>query len=236
MTTGFFGGRDLKSHFFQTKSATFVGVAQTQSNSLNLPAPAQVNDMAIFYGVVVTSATASGTQAVAAGPSGWTILGSAQGGPVQVSTAPQFLSRGVWWKKLTAADIAVANGGTGTGVVSFTLGTLATLSACGVMVFRGGTTVAPLSFNTFDNSIHDFTTSPAKTTTPKLYVMALCLRPDLNEVITPPSGWVNIFPGAMVAGAFFFYDPSTYPGSVTTSPGPSWTTSSGGALNFIVIR
>lgn len=233
MATGFFGGRDLKSHFFQAKASTFVGLAQSGSNSINLPAGAQVGDLALFYGCENTSATASGTQAIASGPAGWTVLTGTQGSTAQVSTAPVFLTRAIWWKKLVAADIAVANGGTGTGVVSFTIGTLGVASACGVMVFRGGTQFNGTAFNTMDSRVSQNFTAPAKIAGCKLVIFMNCLRADLAEVITKPAAFTSAYPGVMFAGAFFFCDPNSYVvGSIIST---SWTTSSGGSNQVVMV-
>lgn len=233
MTTGFFGGRDLKSHFFQAKSATFVGLTQAGSNSIVLPPGSQVGDLALFYGCENTSATASGTQAIAAGPTGWTSLSGA--GVAQVSTTPTFTTRGVWWKKLVAADLDVAagQGGTGNGVVSFTVGTLGIASACGVLVFRGGTSFS-LRSSGGTSGVTISRAIPVAVTGAKVYICLLCLRADLNEVITPAQAtWVNVYPGAMFAGAFFFRDPSQWVGGEIDQF--SWTTSSQGFQHFIAI-
>lgn len=232
MATGFFGGRDLKSHFFQARPATFVGLAQAQTNSLNLPAGAQVGDLALFYGVENTSATSSGIQGIAAGPTGWTVLTGAQGSVAQVSTTPAFITRGIWWKKLVAADIAVASGGTGTGVVSFTVGSLGIAGACGVCVFRGGTQYNGVSDLTFDGRTSLSATGMVKQTGAKVYILLMCMNATLAETITQPPGFTSTYPGAMFAGAFFFQDPSTFTQRTLTV---SWTSASGGSFQQIDI-
>lgn len=223
----FFGGKDLHSRFFQKNRSAFVSIKQAQSNSLNLPAGSAPGDLALFYGIVNTSssATTPSTQAISAGPTGWTALSGA--GLAQVSTTPTFTSRAIWWKVLTAGDIT-------TSVVSYTLGTLVTTSACGVMVFRGASTFSLLSSGGVGVSTSVNQSQPVASAGAKLYINLLCLRADLAETITPPTGWVNIYPGVMFAGAFFFVDPATYNATMAGVIGHwSWTTSSGGFNHFI---
>lgn len=229
MTTGFFGGRDLKSHFFQAKASTFVGLTQSGTNSVNLPPGSQVGDLALFYACENTSSTASGTQAIAAGPAGWNALSGAA--VAQIGTTPVFNSRGVWWKKLVQADLDAVS-------VSFTIGSLGVASACGVLVFRGGNSFTIVSSGGTSGTAVN-TVLPAKPAGTKVMVYLLTMRADLNEVIanagTAPgsSNWTNVYPGAMFAGAFFFRDPNTW---VTGEAGRwTWTTTSQGFQHNIAI-
>lgn len=214
----FFGGLELHSRFYQKTRSSFVGLQQSGTNSVALPPGSAVGDMALFYGVENTSSTASGIQGIAAGPAGWTALSGA--GVAQFSTTPTFSTRGIWWKKLVQADITA-------GVVSFTIGSLGITAACGVLVFRGGSTFALVSSGGVSGtSINQ--ALPADPVTEILMVNLLCLRADLAEVITQPTGYTNLYPGAMFAGAFFFCGPATYTPLAGTVAHWSWTTTSGG--------
>lgn len=220
----FFGGLELHSRFYQKTRSAFVGLQQSGSNSVALPPGSAVGDMALFYGCENTSSTAAVGQAISAGPTpGWTTMNS----PVQIGTTPVFCSRGVWWKKLVAADILA-------GVVSFTVGTLGITSACGILVFRGGTSFSLISSGGTSGAFVN-TSTPAKPANAILMIYLLTLRADLNEVITPDPGhnWTNIYPGAMFAGAFFFRDPATW---VVAEAGHwQWTTTTPGFQHNIAI-
>lgn len=219
----FFGGLELHSRFYQKTRSAFVGLQQSGSNSVALPPGSAVGDMALFYGCENTSSTASGTQGIAAGPTpGWTTMSA----PAQISTAPTFTTRGVWWKKLVQADITA-------GVVSFTVGSLGITAACGILVFRGGSAFSLVSSGGISGTSVN-TSTPAKPANALLMIYMLTLRADLNEVITPDvHNWTNLYPGAMFAGAFFFRDPATW---VVAEAGHwSWTTTSGGFQHNIAI-
>jgi hypothetical protein len=221
----FFGGLELHSRFYQKTRSAFVGLQQSGSNSVALPPGSAVGDMALFYGCENTSSTASGVQGIAAGPAGWTVMSGA--GVAQISTTPTFTTRGLWWKKLVQADITA-------GVVSFTIGSLGITAACGVLVFRGGSTFSLVSSGGISGTQVN-TSTPAKPANAILMIYLLTLRADLNEVITPDTGhnWTNLYPGAMFAGAFFFRDPATW---VAAEAGHwSWTTTSGGFQHNIAI-
>lgn len=173
-----------------------------------------MGDLAIVYGCVNTSSTSSGVQAIAAGPAGWTSMSGA--GVAQVGTVPVFLTRGIWWKVLNAGDIAA-------GVVTYALGTLAVASGTGILVFRGATVPTLLSSGGVSGTAVN-QSQPVVSAGAKLYVNLMCMRADLAEVITPPVGWTNIYPGVMFAGSFFFSDPPTYAAQCAGIVGHwSWT-------------
>lgn len=220
----FFGGLELHSRFYQKTRSAFIGLKQTQNNSVAIPPGSAVGDLALVYGCVNTSSTSSGILAISSAPAGWTSLSGA--GVAQVSTTPTFTTRGIWWKILTAGDIAA-------GVVTYGLGTLAVSSATGILVYRGGTTFTLLaSGGVTGTAINQ--SQPVVSAGAKLYINLLCLRADLAETITPPPGWTNIYPGVMFAGAFFFSDPATYAAQCAGIVGHwSWTTSSGGFNHWI---
>lgn len=223
---GYFGGRDLCNRIWtpQTRNTTVVGNKQTQNNTAAIPSGALVGDLALVYGCVNTSSTSSGTLAIASAPTGWTSLSGA--GVAQISTTPTFTTRGIWWKVLTLADL-------NTGTVTYGLGTLAVSSATGIMVFRGASTFTLLSSGGVSGTAVN-QSQPVASAGAKLYINLLCLRADLAEVITPPTGWVNAYPGVMFAGAFFFADPTTYNGTMAGVVGHwSWTTSSGGFNHYL---
>lgn len=226
---GFFGGRDLCNRIWapQTRVTTLVGNTQAQTNTVNLPPGPLPGDLALFYGIVNTSSSdlTPSTQGISAGPAGWTPLSGAA--LAQVATTPVFVTRAVWWKVLTAADIATA-------AVSFTPGSLVTFAACGVMVFRGASVFTLLSSGGVGASTSVNQSQPATSAGTKLYINLMCLRADLAEVIHPPAGWTNVYPGVMFAGAFYFSDPTTYAAQCAGIVGNwSWTTASGGFNHFI---
>lgn len=210
---------------------SIVGLGQSQSNSLTLSGvgarfgtPPQPGDLALFYGVVNTSATSSGIQAISAGPAGWTALSGA--GIAQFTTSPTFATRGIWWRVLTAADIA-------TDTVSYSTGILATVAASGMMIFRGGSSFTLRSSGGPDNVTAVSQALPAKPVGLQLMIDLICLRADLAETISTVSGFVNFgtyqqsYPGVMFAGAFFFCDPATYTGIASGVARWAWTTLSG---------
>lgn len=220
---------------------TITGLGQAQSNSLTIsgvsskfgaaPAP---GDLALYYGCVNTSATASGIQAIAAGPTGWTALSGA--GVAQVSTTPTFTTRGIWWKVLTAADIA-------TDTVSYSTGTLATFSACGMMIFRGGGNTFTLrssgGVGTTNNVNFAF---PAKPVGLSVMIELFCLRADLAETLsalgspfTAALNFHNSYPGVMFAGAFYYSDPTSYTAAASQTGSWGWTTASSGFHHEISI-
>lgn len=202
-----------------------TGAGQAQSNSIVLPVGAKAGNLALFYGIVNTSSSSSGILGISSGPTGWTNLSGA-GNTVQDSTSPVFVTAGLWWKLLTAADI---NAGT----VTFGLGTLATAAACGVMCFGGaGTAFTGIEFSTFDNLISRANTDPALPVNAKLMILIYRLRADLAETITPPAQWQTSFPNVNFAGAFFFCDPLNYAAGAHTT---TWTTHSGGIVSVVSI-
>lgn len=207
-----------------------TGLGQSQSNSITLSsvsarfgAPPAPGDLALYYGCVNTSATSSGILGISSSPAGWTSLSGA--GIAQFSTTPVFATRGIWWKVLTAADIA-------TDVVSYGTGTLATAAACGMMIFRGGSTFTLRSSGGGSGTAVS-QALPVKPVGLSLMIDLICTRADLAEVISPVSGFVNFgtyqnsYPGVMFAGAFYFCDPITYTGIASGTARWQWTTSSG---------
>lgn len=207
---------------------TFLGAGQAQSNSISLKglvatwgAPLAPGDLALYYGTVNTSSTSSGIQGIAAGPTGWTTLSGA--GVVQFGTSPVFVTRGIWWRVLTQADI---DGDT----VSFTPGSLAVASACGIMIFRGATTPALVSSTSSTSGLTHANASNPSTVSlngEKLAVLLITFRADLAETITAPSVWQDPVAGVKFAGDFYFADPTTYANSIaSTVSAISWTTAS----------
>lgn len=211
---------------------TFVGQAQSQTNQVTLSGmtatygtPPQPGDLALFYGVVNTASTASGIQGIAAGPTGWTSLVGA--GVSQISTTPTFTTRGIWWRVLTQADITAD-------VVQFTTGTLATIAASGMMLWRGATTPTfTLRSSGSGSGTAVSQALPVKPAGLQLMIELMCTRADLAEVISPVNGFVNFgtyqhqYAGVMFAGTFYFCDPITYTGIASGTARWQWTTSSG---------
>lgn len=191
---------------------TIVGAVQVQSNCVNLPLGSAPGDVAVIEGI--------SDNTISAGPAGWT----QNVNPSQVATTPGIVWRGMWWKKLTAADLLAQ---------PFCFTTTGLNSVAQFMVARGPNGVRTQQVAVWNSKTTQALTGITKGASSTLLALFVALDPRLVETVNldriPP--FTQAFPGVTFAGNLWFVAPASYTNGLLITP--SWTTLSGGAYVFV---